>query len=312
MKLHQVRAFLAALEAGSFSEAALDLGLSQASVSASVAGLERDLGVRLLDRGRNGAKPTPAGIRIAEHARRLLQVESAMVQEAALERGELRGSLRVATYPSAAAAVIPGIIATMNSRYPDLEVLLDVINDNEGLEQSLREGRADVILVLNRTSEDLLAWEVFHVPYFALIAPEAFPPHRESVGYDELSRWPLILHKDNQCAPLLEGYLAKLGINADPVQRVNDTGVLVNLVARGLGVGFLPELSIQMLPEGVTPMPLEEPLNRTYVATVLPANLKIPAVRAFLSTLREAYPESALPPLDPLFGKRADAVGHAL
>ena len=102
MKLQQLRAFLAALDSSSFSEAALDLGTSQSTVSYAVAELERELGVKLLTRGRFGAEPTEVGLRVAAHARGIFALTDAVQQEADLTRGRIRGTLRVATFRSAA------------------------------------------------------------------------------------------------------------------------------------------------------------------------------------------------------------------
>lgn len=297
MKLHQIRAFVAALDHGSFSEAGLELGVSQASVSAAVAALERELELRLLDRGRFGAEATAAGARLAGHARSLLRSEQVLRQEAALARGAIEGILRVATYPSAARVLMPELMARMRTRYPALAVRLQVIDDNAGLEAALRGARADVALVLDHHADDLMGWKVFPDPYEALVAPAFHPPGREVVGAAELARWPLILHRDNQCEPHLDRYLASLGIDKEPVQRLNDSQVQVELVGRGLGVAFLTPMTGVALPDGVVTLPLEVPLHRTFLATIVPASLKLPAVRIFLSMLRERFPESEIPPL---------------
>ena len=70
--LRQLRALTAVVDEGTFTDAAIALRTSQASVSRAVADLERDLGVRLLLRTSRGARPTVLGRRVAEHARRVL------------------------------------------------------------------------------------------------------------------------------------------------------------------------------------------------------------------------------------------------
>ena len=84
MKLQQLRAFLGVLDSSSFSEAALDLGTAQSTVSYAVAELERELGVKLLARGRFGAEPTEVGLKVAGHARAILKLTDAVQQEADL------------------------------------------------------------------------------------------------------------------------------------------------------------------------------------------------------------------------------------
>ncbi len=69
MKLHQLKAFVATLDSASFSEAGLQLGIAQASVSHAISDLEKELGVKLLERGRFGAKGTAIGLKLSSHAR---------------------------------------------------------------------------------------------------------------------------------------------------------------------------------------------------------------------------------------------------
>jgi DNA-binding transcriptional LysR family regulator len=90
LELRQLRALVAVAEAQTFTDAAIALGTSQASVSRSVAALERALGVRVFQRTTRSVTPTVAGKRIIEHARRVLD-EARLLEEAARDdAGELR------------------------------------------------------------------------------------------------------------------------------------------------------------------------------------------------------------------------------
>jgi DNA-binding transcriptional LysR family regulator len=90
LELRHLRALVAVAEAETFTDAAIALGTSQASVSRSVAALERALGVRVLQRTTRSVTPTATGQRIIEHARRVLD-EARLLEEAARdEAGELR------------------------------------------------------------------------------------------------------------------------------------------------------------------------------------------------------------------------------
>ena len=85
--LRQLRALTAVVDEGTFTDAAIALRTSQASVSRAVADLERDLGVRLLLRTSRGARPTVLGRRVAEHARRVL-AEVAIIERLAEQRSD--------------------------------------------------------------------------------------------------------------------------------------------------------------------------------------------------------------------------------
>jgi DNA-binding transcriptional LysR family regulator len=86
MKLSQLRAVIAVAERGNFSEAALELQLTQPAVSHAIATLEEELGVTLFARGRHGAVITPAGERILYHVRQAMQHLEMMQLEANLHK----------------------------------------------------------------------------------------------------------------------------------------------------------------------------------------------------------------------------------
>lgn len=90
LDLRHLRAFVAVVDEGTFTDAAIRLGTTQASVSRSVAGLERELGARLLQRTSRGALPTVAGTRMISHARRILEEVAVLQRKVADTSNELR------------------------------------------------------------------------------------------------------------------------------------------------------------------------------------------------------------------------------
>ena len=83
LEVRHLKALLGVVDEGTFTDAAIMLGTSQASVSRTVADLERELGARLLQRTNRGAAPTVAGARVTAHARRVLQELDAIARVAA-------------------------------------------------------------------------------------------------------------------------------------------------------------------------------------------------------------------------------------
>src|SRR5215212_9591941 len=106
----------------SFSRAGEALALTQPAVSQQVAALERQLGVRLLERGPGGPTPTEAGALLLAHADavadRLAQADAQVAELAASERE----TLRVGAFPSALATVVPAAIVRLRERMPEVQV----------------------------------------------------------------------------------------------------------------------------------------------------------------------------------------------
>jgi DNA-binding transcriptional LysR family regulator len=90
VELRQLRRLVAIVDEGTFTDAALSLGVSQAAVSRTLASLERALGVRLLRRTSREVTPTPTGLRVVAHARRVLAEVDDLVRDATSGHAQLR------------------------------------------------------------------------------------------------------------------------------------------------------------------------------------------------------------------------------
>ncbi|MFI9832957.1 LysR family transcriptional regulator [Streptomyces sp. NPDC051913] len=90
VELRQLRCLVAIVDEGTFTDAALALGVSQAAVSRTLASLERSLGVRLLRRTSRAVTPTGTGVRVVAHARRVLAEVDDLVRDATSGHAQLR------------------------------------------------------------------------------------------------------------------------------------------------------------------------------------------------------------------------------
>ena len=299
MKLQQLRALLAVIEAGSFSEAALDLDVAQSSLSYAVAELERELGVKLLQRGRFGAEPTEIGAKIAAHARGVVKLTEVIQQEADLSKGDIRGTLTVATFRSAAGKIIPKAITQLRRDHPELNVRFLEL-DNESLDghtkrYMVRKHLADIAFVDISADDDLLTWELMRDPYRALLHKR---DPRDVLAWSDLAQMSLILSGHIVCGGYVKDYAQGLNVQLKPAYDVKEDSTVVRMVSEGLGVGVLPEFAIDELPSNVKVVPLDSLLERIIYVAIAPESLKVPAVRAFLSVLKGQFPESDLPRLE--------------
>lgn len=296
MKLQHLRALLAIVDEGSFSEAALCLGTSQSSVSNAVAELEEELGVRLLDRGRFGATPTEVGKRIVAHARRLEGVVSAIHQEALLEKGDLRGTLRVSAFRSAATHLLPAVIEGLQDRHPGLKVAVHEVETRcYDVAPSLDAGRVDVALTMSILARDTVFWELLRDPY-AVVVPVGFRHSDRPLPLERTLEHPIIL-SDGPCALPIRERLLALDPAFEPAFEMSEDSTILALVAQGLGLALMPKMAIGVLPPGLRQLELSETIERSVGVALATSSLKIPSVRAFLRVVRELYPSSEVPPL---------------
>jgi DNA-binding transcriptional LysR family regulator len=285
MNILHLQIFLAVVEHGSFSLAAIELDISQSAVSRAIASLEDELRVSLLARGRFGAHLTPIGERILVHARHILQARERIDYEIALEKSLHGGRVRIASFRSAATHLLPPPIAKFHQQFPSVEITL-AEKDPTGIEQALLEGQVDIGLVpLPRSSEELDTWEIARDEFVVLLPPstrEAPDP----LTWDDLSRYSFILYNYAECTSAVRNHWAKWGKSFKVAYEIKEDSTIVSMVSQGLGAAILPRLAALPIPEGVQVRSLPVPLERLIGAAMLRSVLQSPAVFAFLDLLR--------------------------
>ncbi|HKB51269.1 MAG TPA: LysR family transcriptional regulator, partial [Solirubrobacterales bacterium] len=131
---------------GSFSDAADALSYSQSAVSQAIATLEGELGAPLIERDRRGVRPTAAGAVLAGHAEGILtRMDDAEAEVAAIAGGR-GGRLRIASFPTAGATLVPEAVARFRTSHPGVEVSL-AEGESEEIAPRLRGGDFDIVLL---------------------------------------------------------------------------------------------------------------------------------------------------------------------
>ncbi|WP_240966379.1 LysR family transcriptional regulator [Nodosilinea sp. P-1105] len=286
MKLSQLRILVAVADQDTFSEAALHLEMSQSAVSHSISALEEHLGVVLFWRGRHGAKLTPVGERIVDHARMMLQHAEAIAQEADLTRGLKGGQVRVASFRSIAIHLLPDAIAQFSQRYPEIVVNLSEHDNYRQVEKALREGRADIGFTILPTDNDLQTWQILDNEYVALFPPSFKLPGQQLTWADLANHSMIMPPADRIMMRDVYDHIQSLGHKLNVISEVETDTTIVNLVAQGLGATVLPRLAAEPIPPQVQVFSLPVPLTRVIGVAVLADALHTPAIYAFLDVLK--------------------------
>lgn len=286
VKLSQMRVLVTVAECGNFGEAGLQLSVSQSAVSHAIAALEQELGVVLLSRGRHGATLTPVGERILKHARGMLRLLDEVGKEANLAKGLQGGQVRIASFRSVATHILPCVMAEFRRRFPAITLTITESGGCYPVEQSLREGRADIGITILPTVAGFEAWELVRDDYLVLLPPDSRAPQR--LSWAHLSAHPLILSLEgDRCRELLESHCEKLGYPLCPTYQVREDSTIVSMVNQGLGIAILPRLAAEPLPAKLQVRALPIPLERPIGVCMLTEALHSPAIYAFLDILKE-------------------------
>jgi DNA-binding transcriptional LysR family regulator len=189
LELRHLRCLVAIVDAGSFTDAAIDLGVSQAAVSRTLLSLEAVLGVRLLHRTSRSVAPTTAGVQVLARARQLLAEADDLVREATT--GHTR--LRVGHAWSAMGRHTPEFQRSWAARYPDVELQLIRTNSGTG---GLAEGMCDLAVVRTPPDERRFASAVVgHERRYCAMAADDPWAKRRSIRLDEVRDRTLLIDR---------------------------------------------------------------------------------------------------------------------
>jgi DNA-binding transcriptional LysR family regulator len=286
LKISQLRALVAVADHHNFSEAALEMGVSQSSVSHAIATLEEDLGVVVLNRGRHGAVPTPVGETIINHARHVLQSLDDMVTAANHAKGIQRGHVRVATFRSLATHLLPLAIAQLQHQFPDLTIQIVECSGMGEVEQQLRQGQSEVAVATLPETEGFESWELWPDQYVALVPSQTFPDAIR-LTWQQLASRPILISAYQDCSRWIDNYVKQAEASLNISHRMRSDSTIVGMVLQDLGIGILPRMAAEPIPNGVRMCQLPEPLHRTIAVSVLAKALHTPATFALIKVLKE-------------------------
>ena len=134
MNIKKYEAFIRAVELGSLSKAAEELGYTQSGISHMMQSLEEEVGFPLLVRTSSGILPNAEGETLLPAIRRLLRTNDALAQTIAQIKGADSGRVRVIAFSSAAACWLPEVICRFQRDFPHVEVMLRPLTGNRAAE----------------------------------------------------------------------------------------------------------------------------------------------------------------------------------
>lgn len=272
---------------GSFSRAADELHFTQSAVSQQIASLERDLGVRLLNRN---------PVSLTEPGRMLCERYASAIAELAAAEAELEsfreggsGRLRLATVAAAAARIVPGAIVGFKARLPRLTVHVAQLDAAEALAW-VRRGDADLALIAQlgdpREQAPGVRWVRLTRERIAVGVPAGHPlARRPGVRLEDLAAEPFI-HSTSAGIPI---HVLVRAIGSAFAPSVVVTGEnresVSEMVAAGAGVALFAGGYADAVP-GVVRVPLVDPaLSRSIYAASLDSARVSTAVGAMLDEL---------------------------
>jgi len=279
LELRHLRCLVAIVDAGSFTDAAIELGISQAAVSRNLIALEQVLGVRLLHRTSRTITPTTAGVHALAQARQVLAAADNLVAEATT--GHTR--LRIGHPWSAMGRHTREFQRRWAARYPAVELELIRTNSATG---GLAEGLCDLAVLRTTVDSSRFASAVVgHERRYCALAADDPWARRRSIRLDEVAQRTVLIDRRT-------GTTTAALWPADAQPRVQDTRDIddwLAVIAAGGGIGITPEgTTAQYRRDGVVFRPVRDAPPIT-VQMIWRRHDPHPSTHAAVALLTELY-----------------------
>ncbi len=240
--MQQLTYLVALADCGSFSIAADTCFVSQPALSAQIKELENRLGLQLVERTPRGILLTQQGAQAVSRARAILRDVNDLVDEAKNNGDELRGEIHLSAIPTMAPYLLPSLVQTIKSAYPNVQLHLHEDQTNELL-QLLRSGKIDIGLLAMPIKDDAFSTATLAFDPFLIALPEnhALADTKAPITLNRLAKEKVILLEDGHCLrSQAENMSIRSNIKASDIQATS-LPTLIQMVAAGMGVTLLPQ-----------------------------------------------------------------------
>ncbi len=284
MNLQKYISFVKTVEYGSFTKAAEILGYTQSGVSRMIADLEKEWGVSLLERNKNGVKLTSDGTKLLPHVQSLCTDFDKLQMQVDELKGLQSGLIRIGTFSSVATHWLPNIIKEFQKDYPNIDYEL-LLGDYTEIEEWIHTGRVDCGFLRLPTHPDFETVFLEKDRLMAIIPEEHSLKEQEKFPVTALCDEPFMLLEKGAKAEISEVFERN---NLTPNVKFTtwDDYAVMSMVESGLGIAILPELILKRVPYRILVKELDVPAYRNIGLALRERKTASLAVKRFIEYLQ--------------------------
>ena len=297
LNLGRLQVLCEVVSRGSFSAAADALSYTQSAVSQAIARLEAETGATLVIRDRRGVRPTEAGATLITHAEAIFAQVDAAEAELQAVLGVRVGRLRVASFPSAGATLIPLAVARFRRAHPEVAITL-AEGEPEEIAPRVRAGEFDLALLFEfpgvgprrgRPGAGLRSVRLLEDPMDVVLPADHPLSLSPKLSLSDLrdEQW-VQTSAQSPCARHVVRSCLAAGFEPDVAFESDDYDTVQGLVAAGVGVALIPRLALTRVHSGIVVRELApaSPTRLVTAATMTGPGVA-PAARSMLSLLTD-------------------------
>jgi DNA-binding transcriptional LysR family regulator len=298
IEVRHLAALKAVAEEASFRGAATRLGYTQSAISQQIATLERVAGAKLVERpgGPRAVFLTDAGRLVLRHAEAIMaRLKAAEADVAAMLEGAA-GRLRVGTFQSVGARIVPNLLRRFGADWPGVEVQLVESASDPELLSYVERGELDLTFAMPPLPEGPFAMvELMRDPWVLLVPRDSpLAAQRDPLPLPEVAKLPLIAPR--LCASLeqIHAHFRARGLEPNYVHHLDENNIVHGMVAAGAGIALIPKLAVDPNDERVVVLELGPRVPPRVIAIAWHRDrYRLPAAEAFVELARELCGELA-------------------
>lgn len=273
------------IDLGSFSKAAEEMGYSQSAASQMIASLEKELGVRLINRSRYRVTLTLEGKKLYPKIEQLIVAYHSVIEESNEIRGLETGSIRMGTVSSVSAHWLPEIIREFQKRYPKVEFVIHQ-GDYTSIQEWIKNGTVDFGFINPAAAKNIQTEEIKKGEMVAILPENHRLAGEKSLSLEKLAAEPFILLEEGNYSEPLEAF-QKAGLRPDIRFTIHDDYSIMAMVEAGLGISMLAELVLQRTNYKIAVCHTDPPVYRTLSVGYKDRNSLTVASRRFIDCLKQ-------------------------
>jgi len=280
-------AFIKAIETGSFTKAAEELGYTQSAISQMVHSLEEELSTTLILRSRTGITLTPDGQEFLPFIKNICNSHRELLEKHKEMEGLQSGHIRIGTFSSVSCNWLPGLMKDFKEQYPAVHFELHQ-GDYTDIANWIKEGTVDFGFVNPKSVSKLTTIPLQKDEMLAVLPTNHPLAANKKVSLFELTNEPYILLEEGELnEPLTVFQQNNFELNIQ--YRVHDDYTIMSMIEQGLGISILPKLVLSRCPYNIVTKAISPSVVRTISLAYKDKRVLPIASRYFIDFIIERY-----------------------
>lgn len=239
MDINYIVSFLSIVHYGSYKNAADALFITQPTLSSRIQALEKELGKKLFVRNKRGATLTEDGLIFLPYAQQLVDT----FERAKMEVGQLPREITIGAIMSVSTQLLPKIMTELKQRKPHVTVKIRT-GFTSDLVQMVKDGSCSFAIVQHTSSPELVSIPFYKDP-ISLFVPKGHKFEHTSATIEQIAKEPMIAHEIAIYWAHIKDLFRLHNLNPNFVFNINSLDACKHMVTDGLGIAFMPELSLE-------------------------------------------------------------------